>query len=188
MYGSPITQRIHSLKTRKSYHFLAICLLYTLSGLGQSNPPYQSVVNAGGSTYSTENYSFEWNIGEMSGIQTIGVRSLLITEGFLQPMTNNIFGVGYNSRLEFFNTKAFPNPAKNEFYLQFRVPGYGKASISFSDVAGRILFTQPIYLSGQLIEKISIAQLPAGQYYATITYNVKGIFTSRKDVFEITKL
>ncbi len=174
------------MKTISPTYILIAMLLTTNSSFAQTTTP-QSVVNSTGSYTSTEKYQFEWSVGEMSSIQTIGVRSILISEGFLQPMTNNIFGVGYDSKLEFFNTKAFPIPAHNELFLQFRTPGYGTATISFKDALGRLISQQSIYLNGQTLEKVNISSLPGGQYYAVINYRVKGILTSRQDVFEITK-
>lgn len=174
------------MKTKSPKYILFAMLFFSNKLFAQDNAA-QSVINSSGSYYNSEKYLFEWNVGEMSSVQSIGVRSFLLTEGFLQPMTNNIFGIGYNSRLEYFNTRAFPTPAHNEVFLQFRVPGYGKATITFQDVLGRPVSHQTIYLNGQSIEKISISTLASGQYYLIINYKIKGILTDRRDVFEITK-
>ena len=98
-----------------------------------------SVINAGGGSFQSGYYQFEWSIGELAlvGEMNSANNSLVITNGFIQPFiqypainnTNNIFA---NDEI-----KVFPNPASSYVEINFFTKQMGRITLSFYDGSGR---------------------------------------------------
>jgi hypothetical protein len=126
-----------------------------------------SVINAGGGTFQSGYYQFEWSIGELAlvGEMKSSNNSLVITNGFIQPYiqypatnnTNNIFGRD--------EIKVFPNPASSYVEINFFTKQMGRITLSFYDGSGRkILSVADSYYGVGLIKRIPVSQLPNEVY------------------------
>jgi hypothetical protein len=128
----------------------------------------QQVFNASGGTAKEGNYSFEWSVGEMSSIKTYTGGSLLLTEGFCQPLLNLFTSNEILNAADLF--QLYPNPAKQEIYLIGNIPNAGMGELSIHDVYGRKLRSKPILLHEQWKEKINVSDLSPGKYYFRIQF------------------
>ena len=128
----------------------------------------QQVFNASGGASREGNYSFEWSVGEMSSIKTRSGGSLLLTEGFCQPLVNLFTPNEILNAADLF--QLYPNPAKQEIYLTGKMPNAGMGELSIHDIYGRKLRSKTILLHEQWKEKINVSDLAPGKYYFRIQF------------------
>jgi len=151
-----------------------------------------SVINAGGGTFQSGYYQFEWSIGELAlvGEMKSSNNSLVITNGFIQPFiqypnntnnTNNIFG---NDEI-----KVFPNPASSYVEINFFTKQMGRITLNFYDGAGRkILSLTDAYYGVGLIKRIPVSQLPNEVYMLHVDLDPYPGSSSKKGVYKIVKI
>lgn len=139
-------------------------LLHVTTVTGQPNE-LPSVTNTSGGSRFHANYQFEWSIGELPSIQTRMENGVVLTEGFCQPLLT----IGKYARPTWSNpVRVYPNPARNELYVQ-GMPSYqGMAEMVITDLAGHPLRTYLILVHEQWKEKIDISNLPKGKYFLKI--------------------
>ena len=168
---------------------LVIVFFFFFYGNSQSIAPV--VVNAGGGTFQSGYYQFEWSIGELAlvGDMTSSNNSLVITNGFIQPFIqypsrdngNHIFG---NDEI-----KVFPNPASNYVEINFLTKQRGRITINFYDASGKkILTTADVYNGVGLIKRIPVSQLPNEVYMLHIDLNSYDGFIAKKGIYKIIKI
>ena len=150
-----------------------------------------SVINAGGGSFQSGYYQFEWSLGELSlvGEMKSSNNSLVITNGFIQPYiqypatnnTNNIFG---NDEI-----KVFPNPASSYVEINFFTKQMGRITLNFYDGSGRKIFTAAdSYYGVGLIKRIPVSQLPNEVYMLHIDLDPYPGYFSKKGIYKIIKI
>ena len=150
-----------------------------------------SVINAGGGSFQSGYYQFEWSIGELAlvGEMKSSNNSLVITNGFIQPFiqypasnnTNNIFG---NDEI-----KVFPNPASSYVEINFLTKQMGRITLNFYDGSGRkILSVTDAYYGVGLIKRIPVSQLPNEVYMLHVALDPYPGYSSKKGVYKIIKI
>ena len=168
---------------------LVIVFFFSLYGNSQSIAP--AVVNAGGGTFLSGYYQFEWSIGELAlvGDMTSSNNSLVITNGFIQPFIqypsrdngNHIFG---NDEI-----KVFPNPASDYVEINFLTKQRGRITINFYDASGKkILKTADVYNGVGLIKRIPVSQLPNEVYMLHIDLDPYAGYVAKKGIYKIIKI
>ena len=150
-----------------------------------------SVINAGGGSFQSGYYQFEWSVGELAlvGEMKSSNNSLVITNGFIQPFiqypatnnTNNIFGSD--------EIKVFPNPASSYVEINFLTKQMGRITLSFYDGSGRKLLTvADSYYGVGLIKRIPVSQLPNEVYILHIDLDPYPGYSSKKGIYKIIKI
>jgi hypothetical protein len=150
-----------------------------------------SVINAGGGSFQSGYYQFEWSIGELAlvGEMTSSNNYLVITNGFIQPFiqypaTNNI-----NSFFTKDEIKIFPNPASSYVEINFFTKQKGRVTLSFYDGSGRkILTVTDSYYGVGLIKRIPVTHLPNEVYMLHVDLNADQGYSSKKGVYKIVKI
>jgi hypothetical protein len=150
-----------------------------------------SVINAGGGSFQSGYYQFEWSIGELAlvGEMKSSNNSLVITNGFIQPYiqypatnnTNNIFGRD--------EIKVFPNPDSSYFEINFFTKQMGRITLSFYDGSGRkILSVADSYYGVGLIKRIPVSQLPNEVYMLHVDLDPYPGSVAKKGIYKIIKI
>lgn len=148
--------------------YIVASLLFITARASAQETRIQQVLNASGGSAREGNYSFEWSIGEMSSVKTYSGGSVLLTEGFCQPLVNMFTPIENISAADLF--QVYPNPARQEIYLIGNIPTAGMGELSIHDIYGRRLRTKTILLHEQWKEKINISDLAPGKYYFRIQF------------------
>ena len=157
----------------------------------QSQSVAPSVINSSGGSFQSGYYQLEWSIGELAlvGEMTSSNRSLVITNGFIQPFvqfpaTNNTNNVFSNDEI-----KIFPNPASSYVEINFFTKQKGRITLSFYDGAGKkILTSSDWYYGVGLIKRIPVSQLPNEVYMLHVDLDPNPGYTSKKGAYKIIKI
>lgn len=154
--------------TTDHWKYIFASLILISVKIHSQDPIIQQVLNASGGFASKSNYSFEWSIGEMASVKTWSGDSLLLTEGFCQPLLSLFSSPGNSSSADLF--QVYPNPANEEIYIKGIVSNPGIGELSIHDISGRKIRSKRILLNEQWKEKIYINDLPPGKYLFRIQY------------------
>ncbi|MFM7577029.1 MAG: T9SS type A sorting domain-containing protein, partial [Microcystaceae cyanobacterium] len=70
----------------------------------------------------------------------------------------------------------YPNPAKNEFFIEATLSNSAKIELSFTDMVGRSV-VKPTTLEGfgAVVKTIDLSELSRGMYFVTLRVNEKSI-------------
>jgi len=164
------------MRRRITLSFLAAFLALSFFGRAQvpSLNPYNGVVpavfnSAGGSYDAASSYNrYEWSFGELLLIQAFAPAdsSVLVTQGVLQPCTDQIGISPFTLLFETGDYKLFPNPTSGKFELDFFVRTPGTMSLQIVNSTGQILKSKSYHYDGCCrIELFDISAYPNGVYY-----------------------
>jgi hypothetical protein len=164
-------------------------LLISLFSSAQSNYPY--TVNVAGNQVTKGNYNIEWSVGESAAINTMDKSSLIVvTNGLLQynvenqPETNLVPSFLSNE------VRVYPNPVKNELYINILHASKGNDQIELLDEKGAKLKEKVVIYNGMgALENWNLSGLKAGQYFLNIrhTHPVTGRLV-KKGAYKILKV
>jgi hypothetical protein len=164
-------------------------LLIGLFSSAQSNYPY--TVNVAGNQVTKGNYNIEWSVGESAAINTMDKSSLIVvTNGLLQynvenqPETNLVPSFLSNE------VRVYPNPVKNELYINILHASKGNDQIELLDEKGAKLKEKVVIYNGMgALENWNLSGLKAGQYFLNIrhTHPVTGRLV-KKGAYKILKV
>jgi hypothetical protein len=139
-----------------------------------STSPFNGVVpavfNTAGGTYdnAASYYRFEWSFGELVLVQSFAPpdSSVLVTQGVIQPCTDNITKSPFTVLFENGDYRLFPNPTNGPFEVSFFVRTIGRMSLQLIDVTGRMLEKRSYHYDGCCrIELFDLTKYPDGIYY-----------------------
>ena len=164
------------MRRRITLSCLAVFLAISFSkaqvpSLNPVNGVVPAILNAaGGHDYNLplKTHMFEWSFGELLLIQAFAPpdSSVLVTQGVLQPCTDQI---GYSPFTLLFDEgdyKLFPNPTSGKFEVDFFVRTPGQMSLQLISSTGQILMTKSYHYDGCCrIELFDISHLPNGLYF-----------------------
>jgi hypothetical protein len=164
-------------------------LLISLFSSAQSNYPY--TVNVAGNQVTKGNYNIEWSVGESAAINTMDKSSLIVvTNGLLQynvenqPETNLVPSFLSNE------VRVYPNPVKNELYINILHASKGNDQIELLDAKGVKLKEKVVIYNGMgALENWNLSGLKAGQYFLNVrhTHPVTGKLI-KKGAYKILKV
>jgi hypothetical protein len=148
-----------------------------------------AVMNAAGGTNDnpTSYYRFEWSFGELVLVQSFAPpdSSVLLTQGVLQPCTDNITKSPYTLLFEAGDYRLFPNPTKGPFEVNFFVKTPGTMSLQLIDATGRVLSKRSYHYDGCCrIELFDLTKYPDGVYYVVADLKPD---TRRSDNLEVIR-
>ena len=160
-------------------------------GIATAQIAYPYTVNIAGNQVTTGNYSIEWSVGESAAINTMDKSNLIVvTNGLLQynvenqPEMNKVASFLPNEII------VYPNPVKNELYINILHANKGNDQIELLDEKGAKLKEKVVIYNGMgALEKWNLSGLKAGQYFLNIrhTHPVTGRLV-KKGAYKILKV
>ena len=151
--------------------------------------PY--AINIAGNQVTKGNYSIEWSVGESAAINIMDNSDLYVfTNGLLQYSVQN---QTENNLVASFLTneiRMYPNPIKNELYINILHSSKGNDMIELLDEKGVKLKEKIVVYNGMgALEIWNLSGLKAGQYFVNIrhTHPVTGRLI-KKGAFKIFKI
>ena len=152
---------------KKIFCLQSISLLIGLASSAQTAAPY--TVNIAGNQVATGKYNFEWSVGESAAISTMSEANLLVTNGLLQYQVENQPEKNLIASFLADEIRVYPNPVKNELYINILHANKGKHQIELLDAKGiQIKQVQLNYTGMGALENWNLSGLPAGQYILNI--------------------
>ena len=151
--------------------FLAVSFAQAqVPSLNPINGVVPAILNAAGGSYDNPSlyYRYEWSFGELLLIQAFAPpdSSVLVTQGVLQPCTDQI---GYSPFTLLFDEgdyKLFPNPTSGKFEVDFFVRTPGTMSLQLINSVGQVLSKKSYHYDGCCrVELFDISHLPNGLYF-----------------------
>jgi hypothetical protein len=144
-----------------------------------------------GNQVTKGNYNIEWSVGESAAINTMDKSSLIVvTNGLLQynvenqPETNLVPSFLSNE------IRVYPNPVKNELYINILHASKGNDQIELLDAKGVKLKEKVVIYNGMgALENWNLSGLKAGQYFLNVrhTHPVTGKLI-KKGAYKILKV
>ncbi|MBK6383599.1 MAG: T9SS type A sorting domain-containing protein [Chitinophagaceae bacterium] len=152
--------------------FLAISF-YSRAQVPSLNPingVVPAILNAAGGTYDNASsyYRYEWSFGELLLIQAFAPpdSSILVTQGVLQPCTDQLGISAFTVLFDEGDYKLFPNPTSGKFEVDFFVRTPGLMSLQLVNSMGQVLMSKSYHYDGCCrIELFDISRYPNGVYF-----------------------
>jgi hypothetical protein len=153
----------------KQLQKLAICL--ALSLFFGRNVSAQTAVNVSGHTATIGQYVFDYSIGEMAIISTERNSSLIITQGYLQPIDVKSVGQNANNGLSNWadQVKVYPNPTDKTIFFEMDEASAQNYSFNLVDATGKTVLHND-YQSTKGINKVSfdVSSFAVGTYFLMV--------------------
>lgn len=149
-----------------------------------------TVINSAGGNFKSGYYQFEWSIGELAlvGQMNSSNNSLIVTNGFLQPYTNQPGSSNPGNFFSIDEIKVFPNPASSYIEINFFTKQKGRISLDFYDITGKKVYQGNLLSHGvDLIERISLKHFAIGTYMLNIHLAADEGYVSKKGAYKIVK-
>lgn len=140
----------------------------------------QQTINASSNSSTINGLRFDYSIGEMTLIQTDRNANIIVTQGFLQPLTNNLESSSSGSStqtppitqdlLSSDNIKVYPNPTEN--ILNVESIEFATTTIRYQlfDGIGKLLINESlIWQAGPNKFLLDLKSYAAGTYYLMIS-------------------
>lgn len=171
--------------------FLAISFSYgQVPSLNPVNGVLPAIANSAGGTYDNASsyYRYEWSVGELVLVQAFAPAdsSFLITQGVLQPCTDEIHYSPHTLLFDKGDYKLFPNPTTGKFELNFFVKMSGQMSLQLINSMGSTLETRSYHYDGCCrIEMFDLSKYPNGIYF--VVADLKPDFNRPGDNLEVIR-
>ena len=155
----------------------------------QLSAPY--AINIAGNQITKGNYSVEWSVGESAAVNIMDNSDrYLFTNGLLQYSVQNQTENNLVASFLTNEVRVYPNPVKNELYINILHASKGNDMIELLDEKGVKLKEKIVVYNGMgALEIWNLAGLKAGQYFVNIrhTHPVTGRLI-KKGAFKILKV
>jgi hypothetical protein len=161
---------------------MALCSLYAKAQIKVSH-----AINSTGGSYAQGYYSFEWSVGEMAVVNTMGTYgSLMVTNGLLQP---TFMIANSSSTFSEEEIKVLPNPTYNLLEVNILTQQAGILHMNVYDAMGKqVLSTRRTSFGIGNIEKINLFPFAAGTYFLHIQLVPFPGSQKKSGTFKIIKL
>ena len=169
--------------------FLLACLLFFYH-ISQSQNITPAILNSSGGTNSFSHYQFEWSFGEAMAINTMAsAANLIVTNGVLEPNTQNPATINKNEAWASDEIKILPTPTSNFLEINFFSKQKGKVTMSLLTETGQLLISkQFLYYGNGHIEYLALEKYPCGQYFINIVMMPISGSVRKKGAFKIQKI
>jgi len=155
----------------------------------QLSAPY--AINIAGNQVTKGNYNIEWSVGESAAINIMdNSDNYLFTNGLLQFSVQNQTENNFVASFLTNEIRMYPNPIKNELYINILHSSKGNDMIELLDEKGVKLKEKIVVYNGMgALEIWNLSGLKAGQYFVNIrhTHPVTGRLI-KKGAFKIFKI
>ena len=174
---------------KKKSTILVIFLLTGTISFSQITAPY--TINIAGNQVTRGSYAIEWSVGESAAINIMDNSDRYIfTNGLLQYNVENQTETNLVASFLTNEIRMYPNPIKNELYINILHASKGNDLIELLDEKGTKLKEKIVVYNGMgALEIWNLAGLKAGQYFVNIrhTHPVTGRLIKR-GAYKITKI
>jgi hypothetical protein len=151
----------------------------------------ENVVNATGGSFEGNNMNFEWNVGEISLVNTMQSDDgrLNLTNGCLQPMhhmrarhrTADVFAGPEVSIL--------PNPTAHRVWIQIQAEGTGKMTLMLFNERGESVYNGEVTYSGGVANaSINMTKVANGTYILHVKLFPSNGFPRKSGSYRIVKI
>ena len=156
-----------------STQFFLLFFAFILCGSvasAQLSAPY--AINIAGNQITKGNYSVEWSVGESAATNIMDNSDLyLFTNGLLQYSVQNQTENNLAPSFLTNEIRLYPNPVKNELYINILHASKGNDQIELLDEKGTKLKEKIVVYNGMgALEVWNLAGLKAGQYFVNIRH------------------
>jgi len=169
----------------------ALMFIFVMHGGAFSQTISPAVVNSTGGSFSNNDYSLDWSIGEMALVNEF--RSLnstyTFTNGFLQPL--GLFPRATGRKFADYEIRILPNPTRDNLQINFQTLEQGQMRFVLHDISGQILYTREFVATGGFhSEKINMTGLSNGTYtlYIVLTTSNSEPLRNITGTYKILKL
>jgi hypothetical protein len=170
-------------------------LLFFTFGIFLSSGAYSqsvtpAILNSTGGSVIFTYYRFEWSFGEAMAISTMGpVSNLIVTNGVLQPGTNNPATINNTSQWDRDEIRILPNPTQNKLEIDFFSKQQGKVTLNLMDESGRFLARRQFdYFGTGRIEIWDLGRYPSGAYFLNISLAPTGTSVAKEGTYKVLKI
>ena len=174
---------------KKKSTILVIFLLTGTISFSQITAPY--TINIAGNQVTRGSYAIEWSVGESAAINIMDNSDRYIfTNGLLQYNVENQTETNLVASFLTNEIRMYPNPIKNELYINILHASKGNDLIELLDEKGTKLKEKIVVYNGMgALEIWNLSGLKAGQYFVNIrhTHPVTGRLIKR-GAYKITKI
>lgn len=181
--------RLPKLLFYKKYSLLLVSLFFVMFSSAQMTTPY--AVNIAGNQVTKGNYAIEWSVGESAATNIMDNSDRYVfTNGLLQYSVQNQTKTNMVASFLTNEIRMYPNPVKNELYINIIHAEKGNDLIELLDEKGTKLKEKIVVYNGMgSIEIWNLAGLTAGQYFLNIrhTHPVTGRLI-KKGAYKILKV
>jgi len=155
-----------SMKKTLTMTGVFLALLASSQARAQSIGP--STLDAAGGSAGLSGNTYEWSVGDMAVITTFTSGSLVVTQGTLQPFH---IPTGVNKITLDRQLKAYPNPANNTVFLEYKLENSGKLEYTIQDIAGKTIMQKTLAVAtGNNKESINVAAFANATYMLNVTF------------------
>lgn len=163
------------------------CLAITATTVySQSISPH--VLNTSGGSAFINNIKFDWSIGEAPLVGTMQ-STIIVTNGFLQPVTDQSGDVNNNSSFSPTEIRVFPNPASTYIEVNVLSAQSGMLHLRLYNSMGQMVFHKQVTYNGiGLIERIDMMQLPSTEYLLHLALDPAPGSVMKKGSYKIIKI
>ena len=174
---------------KKQSTILIIFLLIGMISFSQIAAPY--AINIAGNQVTRGSYAIEWSVGESAAINIMdNSDQYVFTNGLLQYNVENQTETNLVASFLTNEIRMYPNPVKNELYINILHASKGNDLIELLDEKGAKLKEKIVVYNGMgALEIWNLAGLKAGQYFVNIrhTHPVTGRLI-KKGAYKILKI
>ena len=172
---------------RKAILLLPLFLLIMSSTQSQGIAP--NVLNMGGGYLNNGYYQYEYSVGEMAAIETMIVPGNIITNGFLQPLTDRPFGNNTSSSWSNDEIKIFPVPTRGRIEIDILSKQKGKITMRLSDASGKIIRNEVFDYAGLgQIVIWDLTSVASANYFLSIVLDPLPGSVNKNGAFKILKI
>lgn len=130
----------------------------------------QQTINAGSHSAILDQARFDYSIGEMTLVSTQRTPSLIVTQGYLQPVLKGMQSQDPSSALGDLAgyVKVYPNPTENFLFVEM-TRDIGDFSLKLFDGQGKVVI-EKLHMNGEANQKLTLdlSSLSAGSYFLMI--------------------
>lgn len=152
---------------RKTIFFLLLGVLLAIDCRAQKDP---SVVNSSGGSSTYKMVTYEWSVGEMAAIETNQTPSLIITQGFLQPLTSSGDFVD-RLKSDTDKIKVYQGNGAQQCVVETSFECPGKLCFHLVDISGRVVLKEEVKIENGISEQsFNLMSFPNGIYLLDVRF------------------
>lgn len=172
-------------------NLVILTLGLTIAGysFGQTITP--QTINSTGGSERKGNVRIDWSVGEMSLVNKLSddYTGWIITNGFIQPFTDNPASVNNAVAFDQNEIRILPNPTRGKIEINVNTKQQGRVSIHLYDALGTLLYVKQVTGYGYgLIETIDLTRYAHGTYMLKIELTPSAGFVKKRGSYKITKI
>ena len=173
----------------KNCTLLFCALLFFAFGKGQSMQA--SVINVSGGTYSSQNYSYEWSIGELVLVNEMkdAGNNYVLTNGFLQPFMRSENAQKPPAVFRQQEFRVLNNPVKDLLRVQLATSQPGRLMLCVYDDRGNIVSYREVSVPATgTIENVDMRGVTIGTYFLKASFNAYATREEKTQTYKLLKI